>query len=167
MLVTFLSAMIIGIVGLMWSFIFDHDHGFDHADHDGSHYLSTKVVCTFLASFGAIGALSRVVGHGAIASTTWAVLGGIAFGFLMSMLLAYIGKQQSTSHITSAQLINQVGYTETSMTLTNPLGEVSVVCGPATQRHLARSDGGKEILSGTKIQVVGISGNEVIVRPIQ
>lgn len=164
MFAIFFSAIVLGGLMLIWSFIFDHDHGFDHGDH-GTPYISTKVIGMFLVAFGALGALTRMNNQSVRVSTASALVGGLVFGLITSLILSYISKQQATSHVTTQQLLNKYGYVTLDMRGAE-LGEVSVAYADgAMQYHLARAEHGKELLKGTKIQVIDFSGNELVVRP--
>lgn len=160
MLLVFLSCLAIGTVGLLFSFLFDHDHVDYDTDAGGPGWMNLKVGSSFLLSFGAVGMLARANGWGVATSTAAGLGGGVGLGAFMWYLLAFLHGQQATSHQTMESMVGRIGFVEIAV---RPLGEVAV----GDQRCMARSSTTEDIAAGRRVRVVGVNGAELIVSPAE
>jgi membrane protein implicated in regulation of membrane protease activity len=169
-LVVFLGIAAIGFVFLLISLvlgdIFD-SFGFD-ADLDsggeGHALLDSRVISVFITAFGGFGAIGIQMGLGVAASSFLGLGGGLIFGGLVSLFARFLYEQQSTSSVTTSQLIGRTAQVIVSIA-PGSLGQVSCRIGEERVEKLARARDGREIKAGATVRVDEVAGDSLIVSP--
>lgn len=164
----YLSALLIGIIALVLSAAFGHDHDIPHPDGtiEGPSITNMKVIMAFLAAFGGAGLIGQYYKVGTGMSVLIAIGGGVGLGLVVWQLLNRVYKEQSTSFVSAESLIGRVG------TLSVPIeeagmGEVLIRHPAGMQIYLARlRQGGAPIRAGAPVTVVDIVGEYAIVEPL-
>lgn len=167
-LMVFLAIAGIGFIVLLVSLVvgdlfdsFGIETGVDGAA-DGHGFLDSRVISVFVTSFGGFGAIGIQMGLGIAASSLIGLAGGIVLGGLVSLFARFLYKQQSSSSVTTGQL---VGRTAQVIVLIAPgkLGQVSCRIGEERIEKLARTRNNQEIKVGEMVRVDEIAGDSVIV----
>ena len=165
-LIVFLIIAAIGFVFLLISLIvgdlFD-SFGFD-AGIDSDGFLDSRVISVFITSFGGVGAIGIQMGLGVAASSILGLVGGIVLGGLVSLFGRFLYKQQSSSSVTTPQLIGRTAQVVVSIA-PGGLGQVSCRVGEERVEKLARTRDNKEIKAGALVRVEEIAGDSLIVVP--
>ena len=116
----FVSIAIVGFLFVAGAVIFGHgdlDHSMDHAvDHGGGDgadgtisIFSTRVIATFVMGFGATGAIARINDASYLVSSLIGAGSGIVLAALMYAILFVLVKEQSTSVISTSDLVGAKG----------------------------------------------------------
>lgn len=168
----------VGALMLLFSVIFGHDHDFDHGDMDmgghdvdhgdgGPRFLNMRILSSFMTAFGAAGLLARAYGYSAGSSSLFGVFGGIALGAVMYYLLKFTFAQQASSHVTSQDILNN-RIAVVSVTIPpHGQGEVSLSVKGSQYTYIARSNHDTAIREGSRVLIVDMIGDGVIVTPAQ
>lgn len=169
-LMVFLGIAGIGFVFLLISLVvgdlfdsFGMDTGLD-SGVDGHGFLDSRVLSVFITAFGGFGAIGIQMGLGIVASSVIGLAGGVVLGGLVSLFARFLYKQQSSSSVTTAQLVGRTAQVIVSIQANN-LGQVSCRIGEERVEKLARSKDGKEIKAGSMVRVDEIAGDSLIVSP--
>src|SRR5215208_2321048 len=98
-LTVFLSVGAIGLIFLLFSFLFGELIGELHLeadlDHDGPGFISTRVISMFLTAFGVVGALSVSQGLSAVSGTAIGLASGLLMGGLVYLYARFLYSQQA------------------------------------------------------------------------
>lgn len=168
-LVIFLAIAALGFVFLVISLvvgdIFD-SLGFDLGLDGGpdGHALDSRVISVFVTAFGGFGAIGIQMGLSIVASSLLGLGGGVLFGGLVSLFGRFLYKQQSSSSITTAQLIGRPAQVVVSIA-PGSLGQVSCRIGEERVEKLARTRDNREIKAGATVRVDEVAGDSLIVSP--
>jgi membrane protein implicated in regulation of membrane protease activity len=169
-LIVFLLIAGIGFVFLLISLVvgdlfdsFGMDTGLD-SGVDGHGFLDSRVLSVFITAFGGFGAIGIQMGLGIVASSLIGLAGGVVLGGLVSIFARFLYKQQSSSSVTTAQLVGRTAQVIVSIQPNN-LGQVSCRIGEERVEKLARSKDGREIKAGSIVRVDEIAGDSLIVSP--
>ena len=131
---------------------------------DGHGFLDSRVLSVFITAFGGFGAIGIQMGLGIVASSVIGLAGGVVLGGLVSLFARFLYKQQSSSSVTTAQLVGRTAQVIVSIQPNN-LGQVSCRIGEERVEKLARSKDGQEIKAGSIVRVDEIAGDSLIVSP--
>ncbi len=168
-LAVFLGIAAIGFVFLLISLvvgdIFD-SLGFDLGIDGGvdGHALDSRVISVFVTAFGGFGAIGIQMGLSIVASSLLGLGGGVLFGGLVSLFGRFLYKQQSSSSVTTAQLIGRPAQVIVSIA-PGSLGQVSCRIGEERIEKLARARDNREIKAGATVRVDEVAGDSLIVSP--
>lgn len=169
-LMVFLGIASVGFVFLILSLVvgdlFDSlgfDLGID-GGADGHAALDSRVISVFVTAFGGFGAIGIQVGFSIVASSLLGLGGGILFGGLVSLFGRFLYKQQSSSSVTTAQLVGRSAQVVVSIA-PGSLGQVSCRIGEERVEKLARARDNSEIKAGATVRVDEVAGDSLIVSP--
>lgn len=169
-LMVFLGIAALGFVFLLVSLvvgdIFD-SFGFDTdltGGADGHSLLDSRVISVFVTAFGGFGAMGIQMGLSTPASSLLGLGGGVILGGLVSLFGRFLYKQQSSSSVTSAQLVGRPAQVVVSIA-PGGLGQVSCRVGEERVEKLARARDNREIKAGATVRVEEIAGDSLIVSP--
>lgn len=167
-LMVFLGIAALGFVFLLISLVvgdlFD-SVGLDLGDGaDGHAALDSRVISVFVTAFGGFGAIGIQLGLSIVASSLLGLGGGILFGGLVSLFGRFLIKQQSSSSVTTAQLIGRSAQVVVAIT-PGSLGQVSCRIGEERVEKLARARDNREIKAGATVRVDEVAGDSLIVSP--
>lgn len=148
---------------------FDHDAGIDSADggdnDDGSSFFSYRTIVTFMTAFGAAGALAKYFGLSIVWSSLIGAITGIAFGLFAWWLMRLAFRQQASSLVTSADILEKIAIVNIQITGGN-LGEISVEAKGQRKCYQAKSVSGNTITENTAVKIVADTGVFVLVEPV-
>lgn len=168
-LMVFLAIGAIGfvflLVSLMLGDIFDSfgvDTGLDGTDGHG--FLDSRVISVFVTAFGGFGAIGIQMGLSIVASSLLGLAGGVVLGGVVSLFARFLYKQQSSSSVSTGQLIGRTAQVIVSIA-PGSLGQISCRIGEERVEKLARSKDNREIKTGAIVRVDEIAGDSVIVSP--
>ncbi len=169
-LAVFLAIAAIGFVFLLVSLVlgdvFDN-FGVDASPDGGANghaFLDSRVISVFVTSFGGFGAIGIQMGLGIVPSSVLGLVGGVVLGGVVSLFGRFLHKQQSSSSVSTAQLIGRTAQVIVSIT-PGTLGQVSCRIGEERVEKLARSKDNQEIKAGAIVLVEEIAGDSLIVSP--
>ena len=118
-----------------------HGTGLD-SGVDGHGFLDSRVLSVFITAFGGFGAIGIQMGLGIVTSSFIGLAGGVVLGGLVSLFARFLYKQQSSSSVTTAQLVGRTAQVIVSIQANN-LGQVSCRIGEERVEKLARSKEGR------------------------
>ena len=168
-LAVFLVIGAVGFVFLLISLIvgdiFD-SLGFDLGMDGGvdGHALDSRVISVFVTAFGGFGAIGIQMGLSIVASSLLGLGGGVLFGGLVSLFGRFLYKQQSSSSVTTSQLIGRSAQVIVAIA-PGSLGQVSCRIGEERVEKLARARDNQEIKAGATVRVDEVAGDSLIVSP--
>lgn len=169
-LIVFLGIAGIGFVFLLITLIvgdifdsFGFETGLDGAG-DGHGFLDSRVLSVFVTAFGGVGAIGIQMGLSIVASSLLGLAGGIVLGGIVSLFARFLYKQQSTSSVTTTQLIGRTAQVTVSIA-PGSLGQVSCRVGEERVEKLARARDNREIKAGAMVRVDEVAGDSLIVSP--
>ena len=169
-LMVFLGIATLGFVFLLISLVvgdifdsFDFDGGLD-GGFDAHGLLDSRVISVFVTAFGGFGAIGIQMGLSIVASSLLGLGGGVVLGGLVSLFGRFLYKQQSTSSVTTAQLIGRTAQVIVSIA-PGSLGQVSCRVGEERVEKLARARDNREIKAGATVRVDEVAGDSLIVSP--
>lgn len=169
-LMVFLVIATIGFVFLLVSLIvgdifdsFGIETGLD-GGAEGHALLDSRVISVFVTAFGGFGAIGIQMGLSIAASSLLGLSGGIILGGLVSLFGRFLYKQQSTSSVTTAQLVGRPAQVIVSIA-PGSLGQVSCRVGEERIEKLARARDNREIKAGVTVRVDEVAGDSLIVSP--
>lgn len=169
-LMIFLAIAALGFVFLIISLvvgdIFDSlgfDLGLD-GGADGHSLLDSRVISVFVTAFGGFGAIGIQMGLSIVASSLLGLAGGVVLGGLVSLFGRFLYKQQSSSSVTTAQLVGRSAQVVVSIA-PGSLGQVSCRIGEERVEKLARARDNREIKVGATVRVDEVAGDSLIVSP--
>ena len=169
-LMVFLGIAALGFVFLLVSLvvgdIFD-SFGFNGdltGGADGHSLLDSRVISVFVTAFGGFGAMGIQMGLSIGASSLLGLAGGVVLGGLVSLFGRFLYKQQSSSSVTTAQLVGRSAQVVVSIA-PGGLGQVSCRVGEERVEKLARARDNREIKAGATVRVEEIAGDSLIVSP--
>ena len=112
-LFVFLGIATLGFVFLIISLVvgdifdsFGFDSGLD-SGVEGHGFLDSRVISVFVTAFGGFGAIGIQMGLSIVASSLLGLAGGVIFGGLVSLFARFLYKQQSSSSVTTTQLVGR------------------------------------------------------------
>jgi membrane protein implicated in regulation of membrane protease activity len=169
-LIVFLCIGAIGFVFLLVTLvvgdIFDSlgfDTGLDGGAADGA-FLDSRVISVFVTAFGGFGAIGIQLGLSIFASSLLGLGGGVVLGGLVSLFARFLYKQQSSSSVTTSQLVGRSAQVVVSIA-PGSLGQVSCRIGEERVEKLARARDNREIKVGATVRVDEVAGDSLIVSP--
>lgn len=169
-LFVFLGIAALGFVFLLVSLVvgdlfdsFGFETGLDGAG-DGHGLLDSRVISVFVTAFGGFGAIGIQMGLSIVASSIMGLVGGIVLGGLVSLFARFLYKQQSSSSVTTAQLVGRTAQVIVSIA-PGSLGQVSCRIGEERVEKLARTRDNREIKAGAMVRVEEVAGDSLIVSP--
>jgi len=169
-LIVFLSIAAVGFVFLLISLVvgdlfdsFGLETGLD-GGADGHALLDSRVISVFVTSFGGFGAIGIQAGFSITASSLLGLGGGIVLGGLVSLFARFLYKQQSSSSVSTAQLVGRTAQVVVSIA-PGSLGQVSCRVGEERVEKLARARDNREIKAGSTVRVEEVAGDSLIVSP--
>lgn len=147
---------------------FESADGGAEFDADASlKFLSLHGLTSFLMMFGLVGyALYRQSEVGAGFSLLGATIAGFASFWVISKLFQLIGNMQSSGTIDISKAVGSEGKVYTIIR-PNKTGSVMVTFLDRMREYEASSADNQEIKTGTRIRVTEVSGNILVVTPIQ
>lgn len=167
-LMVFLAIAALGFVFLLISLVvgdifdsFGLETGVD-GGADGHGLLDSRVISVFVTSFGGFGAIGIQMGLGIVTSSLMGLAGGIVLGGLVSLFARFLYKQQSSSSVSTSQMIGRTAQVIVSI-VPGSLGQVSCRIGEERMEKLARSKDNEEIKAGAIVRIDEIAGDSVIV----
>ena len=169
-LIVFLGIAALGFVFLLISLVvgdifdtFGFETGLDGAG-DGHGFLDSRVISVFITAFGGFGAIGIQMGLSIVASSILGLAGGLVLGGLVSLFARFLYKQQSTSSVTTSQLVGRTAQVVVSIA-PGSLGQVSCRIGEERVEKLARARDDQEIKAGAMVRVEEVAGDSLIVSP--
>ena len=168
-LIVFLGIAAVGFVFLLVSLvvgdIFD-SLGFDTGLDSGAEVaiLDSRVISVFVTAFGGFGAIGIQLGLSIFASSLLGLGGGVVLGGLVSLFGRFLYKQQSSSSVTTSQLVGRLAQVVVSIG-PGSLGQVSCRIGEERVEKLARARDNREIKAGATVRVDEVAGDSLIVSP--
>jgi len=169
-LMVFLGIAAIGFIFLLISLlvgdIFDSfgiDSGLD-GGADGHGLLDSRVISVFITAFGGFGAIGIQMGLGIVGSSLMGLAGGVVLGGLVSLFARFLYKQQSSSSVSTGQLVGRTAQVIVSIA-PGGVGQISCRVGEERIEKLARSKDDREIKAGAMVRVDEVAGGSVIVSP--
>jgi membrane protein implicated in regulation of membrane protease activity len=166
----FLGIAALGFVFLLLSLVigdlfdaFGFDTGLD-GGADGHGLLDSRVISVFVTAFGGCGAIGIQMGLSIVVSSLLGLAGGIILGGLVSLFGRFLYRQQSSSSVTTAQLIGRTAQVIVPITA-GSIGQVSCRIGEERVEKLARARDNQEIKAGATVRVDEIAGDSLIVSP--
>lgn len=156
----FLFLLISFLIGDLFEF-FDFDLDLD-TSHDFG-LFDSRVISMFLAAFGGFGLIGSALGFGALVSTLFGLLGGVAFGAVVFYFGKLLYSQQSNSSVTMEDLVGRTAQVTVPI-LPNQLGQVMFIIGEERVERLARSADNTEIKVGTYVRIDSFAGDSVLVK---
>ncbi|MCI0338182.1 MAG: hypothetical protein L0226_11430 [Acidobacteria bacterium] len=171
-LTVFLVVGTIGLVFLVLSFsfgeifhIFDMDTHLDADLHEGGPgFFNLKVMSVLVTAFGGVGALCVSRGFGVLSSSLFGLIGGIALAGIVYYFGRLLYSQQSSSLITSADLIGCKAEVIVGIPA-GGTGQVRCLVGESMVDKIARSRDGGAIPQHSTVLIEEVSGESVIVSP--
>jgi membrane protein implicated in regulation of membrane protease activity len=170
-LIVFLSIATLGFVVLLISLVvgdlFDSlgfEFGEVDAGFEGQALLDSRVISVFVMAFGSFGAIGIQAGLSMVMSSLLGLAGGVILGGLVSLFARFLYRQQSTSSVTTAQLVGRTAQVIVSIA-PGSLGQVSCRVGEERVEKLARARDNAEIKAGAMVRVDEIAGDSLIVSP--
>lgn len=167
LMIIFLLIGAVGFLFLLASFligdIFDAlgmDFGLD-ASHDFG-VFDSRVVGIFLTAFGGVGLIGAILGFGAVASTLFAVLGGVALGAVVFYFGRMLYNQQSNSSVSAGDLVGRRAQVVVAIH-PGKVGQISCLVGEERIEKLARAADGSELKAGETVFIEQITGDAVLV----
>lgn len=131
---------------------------------DGHGLLDSRVISVFFTAFGGFGAIGIQMGLSIFSSSLLGMAGGLILGGLVSLFARFLYKQQSSSSVTTAQLVGRSAQVTVSIAPGN-LGQVSCRIGEERVEKLARARDNREIKAGVTVRVEEVAGDSLIVSP--
>lgn len=169
-LMVFLGISAVGFVFLVISLVvgdifdsFGFDTGLD-GGADGHGVLDSRVISVFVTAFGGFGAIGIQAGLSIVTSSLLGLGGGILLGGLVSLFARFLYKQQSSSSVTTSQLVGRTAQVIVSIA-PGSLGQVSCRVGEERVEKLARARDNREIKAGATVRVDEVAGDSLIVSP--
>jgi membrane protein implicated in regulation of membrane protease activity len=148
----FVSLMLGDITSGLGSFLEIHGVDLFHGSHDGPGFTDSRVLSTFLATFGCIGYLTLTNG----ATLLGATLSAAASGFILAGVVYYFAKllysQQSNSSVTAQDLLGRSAQVTVSIPK-GGVGMVSCLVGEERIEKTARTVDGAAIKAGTTVMI--------------
>lgn len=147
---------------------FESPDGGDSFDTDASlKFISLHGLTSFLMMFGLVGfALYRQSEVGA----AYSLLGGSAAGFIsfwvIGKIFRVVASMQSSGTIEMSQAVGSEGKVYTTIR-PDKTGSVMITCMGRLREYDASSANNQEIKTGARIRVTEVSGNVLVVTPIQ
>ncbi|HSK62664.1 MAG TPA: NfeD family protein [Pyrinomonadaceae bacterium] len=171
-LAVFLGIGAVGFVFLVISLVlgdifesFGIETGLD-GGAEGHALLDSRVISVFVTAFGGFGAIGIQMGLSIGASSIVGLIGGIVLGGLVSLFGRFLYKQQSSSSVTTAQLVGRSAQVIVAIA-PGSIGQVSCRIGEERVEKLARARDNREIKAGATVRVDEVAGYSLIVSPYE
>lgn len=169
-LLVFLGIATLGFVFLLISLVvgdlFDSlgfETGLDGVA-EGHGLLDSRVISVFVTAFGGFGAIGIQMRLSIVASSLLGLAGGVILGGVVSLFARFLYKQQSTSSVTTSQLVGRTAQVIVSIA-PGSIGQVSCRIGEERVEKLARARDNAEIKAGVTVRVDEVAGDSLIVSP--
>lgn len=173
-LLVFLGIASVGFIILLLMLVFgaddgDVDGGFDADDGDsgssGAHWLSIKVVTSFMTGFGASGAIATIYKLSIIQSVVIGLVCGLILAEIIRLVLRFFYSQQTTSSYSAHELVNKKGRVTVSI-IPGSIGWVSVIHNGISIVRAANTTGSKEIRAGEEVIIVSATPTQFLVEKL-
>jgi membrane protein implicated in regulation of membrane protease activity len=156
------------------------DHDIGHAEHDAGHadiggghpgdmaglstphLFSFRIIVSFFAGFGLVGAICTWEGQPVLTSCAFGVLVGCIMAGMMYAFVYFLASQQASVNVSDNDLLNQ----EAQVMVRIPadgLGQVRLNTTSGTLTKVAMSMDNKEIPEGALVKIVRIAGQTAYV----
>jgi membrane protein implicated in regulation of membrane protease activity len=148
----------------------DHDVSHDaaagslDADGGGPSVFSLRIMAAFLTAFGVGGIVARYYGASHVVASGTGVVAGLAMATLVLQFAKALYAQQASTDLTMRGLVGQYGEVSVAIPMAG-VGQVTISAGGERSEHLARSADGGSIARGTPVQIMGVTGDGVLVEP--
>jgi membrane protein implicated in regulation of membrane protease activity len=160
--VGFLFLVLTLLFGEIFDF-FDADHDFDHGDHGGPGFFSSRIMSVFITAFGGFGAIGSHYGLSVIESSAAGLAGGIVFGGLIYLFARLLHGQQASSDVRPSDLVGQSARVVIAIPA-GGLGQIRCRIGEELVDKIARTADGQPMPENTSVLVAEVLGETVIVR---
>jgi membrane protein implicated in regulation of membrane protease activity len=140
---------------------FDLDAGGDGGTDFG--LLDSRVLSVFITAFGGFGVIGVQMGYGAVASSVVGLVGGIAFGAVVSLFGRFLIGQQASSSVTDDDLIGRMAQVTVAIK-PGEVGQITAKIGDERVERIARTMDGDELKPGTLVKILAVAGDSVIVK---
>jgi membrane protein implicated in regulation of membrane protease activity len=129
---------------------------------EGPSPLSLRNLMAFMTAYGASGLITSSYGWSTLASSLFAIVPGMALGFMAYKFMQVLYGQQSSSVVEVGALVGRTGVIELAIPSAG-LGRVTVNTGTGQSTFIARSEGGDPIASGERVVIKATLGSDLIV----
>jgi membrane protein implicated in regulation of membrane protease activity len=152
------------IVSLVFGELFDHlGGGFDHLDHGGPGFFSSRVLAVFITAFGGFGAGATHAGLSPLPATGVGFGGGLVFGGAIYLFARFLFQQQASSEVRSSDLVGQTARVVVGIPA-GGIGQVRLRIGEELVDKVARTRDGESVTENTPVLVEEVLGETVIVK---
>lgn len=148
----FVSLIFGSLTGGLDSFLESHGIDIFHGSHDGPGFTDSRVLSTFLATFGCIGYLALTKGLPLLGATLLASASGLILGGVVYYFARLLYSQQSNSSVTSQDLLGRPARVTVSIPK-GGVGMVSCLVGEERVEKIARTVDGGAIEAGTTVMI--------------
>ena len=170
--IVYLSILGAGFVLLLaMAFGGDGDSDFD-TDGGSPNFFSMKVISCFLVGFGAMAIVSSFwITYAMAAKQKMAfdlglgLIGGIIMGVIGWSVFNFFLSQQASYRVTQQEFIGKRANLRVGVPA-DGLGEIFIEHAGRNQTVDVKSESGEAIASGTRVEVVSVSGNIGFVKPV-
>jgi membrane protein implicated in regulation of membrane protease activity len=170
--------------------LFGADHDFDHGsdlshdvahDHDfhaelgagaesmagltAPHLFSFRIIITFVAGFGLIGAVSTWAGASVIMSSVYGLIAGMIMAGLMYAFVHYLATQQASVNVSDSDLIGKEAQVVVKIPA-DSVGQVQFNTTSGTMTKIAMSTDHTEIPEGSVVKIERITGQTAFVKKL-
>ncbi len=153
------------IISLIFGEIFDHlGVGFDHLDHGGPGFFSTRIVAVFVTAFGGFGAVGIHYGLGPLAASGLGFASGGVFGGAIYAFASFLYSQQASSDVKSSDLVGQIARVVVAIPA-GGIGQVRCRLGEELVDKIARTRDGAPLPENVSVRIDEVLGETVIVAP--
>ena len=148
----FISLILGDITDGLGSFLESHGIDLFHGSHDGPGFTDSRVLSTFLATFGCIGYLALTNGLPLLGATLLAAASGFILGGVVFYFARLLFNQQSNSSVTSQDLLGRSAQVTVSIPA-GGVGMVSCLVGEERVEKIARTVDGAAIEAGMTVMI--------------
>ena len=154
----------LGDIGDAVDFDLDADTDFDLDGDSSPSFFNIRVLSGGAAGFGGFGLIGQTAGWPLVASSLFAVLGGVLVAAGTYALIAFVfGKMQGSHHIHSVDFVNQSGQVTVAIPATG-IGKVALIAPGSGERIvLSASSNSGRLPNGTTVTVVDVQGGNLVV----
>jgi len=169
----FLTLGLIGFGLLLVSLLFDSDHDYSHGDvghdsdgdHSGPGVLNLKVIASFLAAFGAGGAIARQYQFGMVESSLIGLVSGAILAVVVYFILGWVYSLQGSSHATTSEVVGQMAMVSVGIS-PGQVGEVMLTMKGSQYSYPARAVTDIILKEGDIVRVRNFYAETAIVEPV-
>ena len=158
----FISLIFGSLTGGLDSFLESHGIDIFHGSHDGPGFTDSRVLSTFLATFGCIGYLALTQGLPLLGATLAAAASGLILGGVVYYFARLLYSQQSNSSVTPQDLLGRPAQVTVSIPK-GGVGMVSCLVGEERIEKIARTVDGGAIAAGTTVMIDDLGSDCLLV----